>query len=112
MHFVFVLRSRGYPHRLQRHSTTGEAVGHQSTGQQSVARSRLRVELLRSPRELPDPLYYKKICVEIRKPLKALSIKGFGREAGSGNRTRINSLEGYSFTTKLRPRIFNFNNLT
>jgi hypothetical protein len=39
------------------------------------------------------------------KPLDLNDSRGFLLEAGSENRTRINSLEGYGFTTKLCPHV-------
>ena len=43
------------------------------------------------------------LCKPAPEDQKAETIERFVNKAGSGNRTRINSLEGYGFTTKLCP---------
>lgn len=49
---------------------------------------------------------------KLEKPLKPLIFRDFENEAGSENRTRINSLEGYGFTTKLCPQDFGAKTVT
>jgi hypothetical protein len=48
--------------------------------------------------------FLRAIAPKTRTPQKLRHSGEFLEEAGGGNRTRINSLEGYSFTTKLRPQ--------